>query len=102
MLDLAAIKNDLNVTYDDPRVDDKIAAIITRAEYHIREICAIPEGDELTPTEEQLTRDCCRYIYNEVFAAFESDHMGTINGCRARRLAAGYAAASEDGENNAG
>lgn len=102
MLDLAAIKNELNVTYDDPRVDDKIAGIITRAEYHIREICAIPEDDEFTPSEEQLARDCCRYIYNEVFAAFETDHMGTINGCRAKRLAAGFAVSSGEGDKNAG
>ena len=96
MLDLAAIKNELNITYDDPQVDDKVAGILARSENHVRELCAIPSEAEFTFTEEQLVRDCCRYTFNEVFAAFNSDYIEVINGCRSKRLAAAFAEDNDD------
>ena len=100
MIDLAALKNELNITYDDPRIDDKVARIISQAEYSVKEWCAVPADAEFTPAEERLVFDCCRYIYNEVFAAFESDYIATINGCRSKRLAAGFV--PETGDENEG
>jgi hypothetical protein len=95
MLDLAAIKNELDKTYDDPRIDDKVAGILARAEAHIRKICAVPAGADLEPTEEQIVIDCCRYIDNNAFEDFDNNFMGVINGCRSAREAAAFAPAPE-------
>lgn len=110
MLDLAAVKNELDVTYNDQRIDDKIAGIFARAESHIRKVCSVSAEAELEPDEEQLVLDCCRYIFNGAFEDFDTNFMGVINGCRAARLAAGYAPEPEPepepnpegGDDNAG
>ena len=87
MIDLATVKNELQITYDDPAVDDRICGIMTRAESHVRELIAAEADSELTGTEEQLFLDCCRYIFNGAFEAFDTNLLGTINQCRAKRLA---------------
>ena len=95
MLDLAAIKNSLDKTYEDPRIDEKVAGILARAEAHIRKICAVPANADLELTEEQLVIDCCRYIDNNAFEDFDINFMGVINGCRSAREAAAFAPAPE-------
>lgn len=87
MIDLADVKNELGVTYDDPAVDDRIARIIERADSHIRSVVGAESEDVLSGTEEQLVFDCCRYIYNGAFEDFDNNFCGAINGARAARLA---------------
>ena len=85
MITLEDVKNYLNVTYEDQDVDTKLTGILARADSNVRDLAAVAEGAELTPTEEQLVLDACRYIWNDAFEDFSGNFMSVINGARAKR-----------------
>ena len=85
MITLEDVKNYLNITYEDQDVDTKLTGILARADSSVRDLAAIAEGAELTPTEEQLVLDACRYIWNDAFEDFSGNFMSVINGVRAKR-----------------
>lgn len=85
MITLEDVKNYLNITYEDQDVDTKLTGILARADSNVRDLAAVAEGAELTPTEEQLVLDACRYIWNDAFEDFSRNFMSVINGARAKR-----------------
>ena len=85
MITLEDVKNYLNITYEDEDVDTKLTGILARADSNVRDLAAIAEGAELTPTEEQLVLDACRYIWNDAFEDFSGNFISVINGVRAKR-----------------
>lgn len=88
MITLSDAKNYLNITYEDEDINTKLSGILSRADDHIRKVSAVKNENELTPDEEQLVLDCCRYIFNDAFEDFDNNFMSVINGCRAARQVA--------------
>lgn len=97
MLTLDDVKNYLNITYEDEDVNSKLSGIMTRADYKIRDLVAAAADAELTPSEEQLVLDLCRYIFNDAAEDFEKNFQGDINGARGKRQVAAMIA--EEAEN---
>lgn len=85
MITLEDVKNYLNATYEDEDVDTKLTGILTRADSNVRDLVAAAASAELTPTEEQLVLDACRYIWNDAFEDFSGNFLSVINGARAKR-----------------
>ena len=96
MLTLAEVKNYLNVTYEDEDVDAKLTGILTRADYKVRDLVAASADAELTPSEEQLVLDACRYFFNDAAEDFETNFQGDINGARGKRQVAAMVAEEAD------
>lgn len=86
MIDITVLKNYLDVTYDDEDNDKKLIGILNRATAEIRELCAVPEGAELSDSEEQLLLDCCRYIRANALEDFPVNFGTSILGLRFKRL----------------
>lgn len=97
MVDITVLKNYLDVTYDDEDNDRKLYGILKRAEAEIRELCAVPDGAELTDSEEQLLLDCCRYIRANALEDFPVNFGNAILGLRLKRLGAAEAKEAESG-----
>ena len=97
MVDITELKNYLDVTYDDEDNDRKLYGIMKRAEAEIRELCAVPDGAELTNSEEQLLLDCCRYIRANALEDFPVNFGNAILGLRLKRLGAAEAKEAESG-----
>lgn len=97
MVDITVLKNYLDVTYDDEDNDRKLYGILQRATAEIRELCAVPDGAELTNSEEQLLLDCCRYIRANALEDFPVNFGNAILGLRLKRLGAAEAKEAESG-----
>lgn len=95
MVDITVLKNYLDVTYDDEDNDRKLKGILQRAAAEIRELCAVPNGAELTDSEEQLLLDCCRYIRANALEDFAVNFGNSILGLRLKRLGAAAQEAEE-------
>ena len=97
MITFSDVKNYLNITYEDEDINTKLSGILSRADSHVRKVSAVKNENELTPDEEQLVLDCCRYIFNDAFEDFDRNFMPVINGCRGARQVAEL-----ESDNNAG
>lgn len=101
MLSLEDVKNELDITFDDPRNDRKISAILRRAESKVRKYVGINEETELNLEEEALIINYCRYEYNSALEMFEKNFQCEINEARSvREVEAAFAEESE-GEDGA-
>lgn len=99
MVTLEDVKNELDITYDDPQTDRKLTGIMRRAESKIRKYTGIDEETELNPEEDELIINYCRYAFNNALEMFETNYQHAINEARAVRTVEAMASAEEDGEN---
>lgn len=99
MVTLEDLKNELDITYNDPQTDRKLTGIMRRAESKIRKYTGIDEETELNPEEDELFINYCRYAFNNALEMFETNYQREINEARAVRMVEAMAAAEEDGKN---
>lgn len=93
-MQLATVKNYLDITWEDAATDAKISGILTRAESTLNSYAGgeIDFTDETT-AEAQLLLDCCRYIWNNASEDFKVNYAQELIMLRAGRQAAEYAEA---------
>lgn len=99
MVTLEDIKNELDITYNDPQTDRKLTGIMRRAESKVRKYVGIDEGTELNPEEDELLINYCRYAFNNALEMFETNYQREINEARAVRMVEAMASAEEDSKN---
>ena len=83
---LAALKNYLDITYDDPDTDAKLTGICRRAEEYLRKaagyrISFSAEMDDQAAL--QLLFDCVRYIRSNALEEFADNFAGELWALRA-------------------
>lgn len=101
MLSLEDVKNELDITFDDPRNDRKITAIMRRAESKIRKYVGVDEETELNLEEEALIVNYCRYDYNNALEMFETNFQREINEARSVRVVEAALTEESEGEDGA-
>lgn len=71
------VKNYLDITWEDPATESKVAGILSRSQ----DVLSKYAGEELDfsdETEKQLLFDCCRYIYNNCFEDFKTNFSAEL------------------------
>lgn len=97
---LAAVKNYLDITWDDPNTDSKLQGIMARAESVLNEYAGETLDFDTDPNTAlcQLYLDCCRYIWNHAFEDFETNFRAQLISLRAKRQVRDYAASQSNAE----
>lgn len=93
MIGLPEIKNYLNITWDDPLLDNKITGIAERAERIISDYAGAEVDFLADQKAAQLALDCIRYIYNNAYEDFAVNFRSEII-----MLRAGYSVDQADAE----
>lgn len=99
MVTLEELKNELDITYNDPLTDRKLTGIMRRAESKIRKYVGIDDSTELNAEEDELFINYCRYAFNNALEMFETNYQRAINEARAVRMVEAMASAEEDSKN---
>ena len=96
---LETLRNELDITRDDPKTNLKLSDILRRAQSTLNEYAGeeIDFEDETT-WEAQLLLDCCRYMWNHAFEDFETNFRSQLISLRAKRQVRDYAASQSDAE----
>lgn len=98
MLDVNAVKNELNITYQtDLAIEQKLAGILKRAVKILGEYAGIPDGEELDEVDEELILGLCRYIWNGAYEDFQKNFAAELFQLRAKYAVRGI---SENEEKN--
>lgn len=96
---LEMLKNELDITWDDPQTDRKLSDILRRAESTLNEYAGEPiDFTDETTWEAQLLLDCCRYMWNHAFEDFETNFRAQLISLRAKRQVRDYAASESNAE----
>lgn len=101
MISLEDVKNELDVTYDNPQTDRKLTGILCRAESKIRKYTGISDDTDFNPEEEELIINYCRYAYNNALEMFEANFQREINEARAVREVEAALLEESEAENGA-
>lgn len=70
---LDAVKNYLDITYQDEKTDKKVAGIIDRGKKYLNDIAEKELDYDEENTPRQLLFDYCRYARNNVLELFEEN-----------------------------
>lgn len=97
---LAAVKNYLDITWDDPNTDSKLQGIMARAESVLNEYAGETLDFDTDPNTAlcQLYLDCCRYIWNHSYELFEINFKPKLLMLRAQRQVSDNAEDNADNE----
>lgn len=92
---LAAVRNYLDITYDDEAGDVKLAGIIARGQKYLNRVA----GETIDYTEEddarQLLFDYCRYVRSGAFEDFARNFQSELIALQNSRGLKHYAASKE-------
>lgn len=79
MVDVKALKNELNITYQtDLAIEQKLNGIISRADKIIKNYAGISEKETLDEADEELLLNLCRYIWNGAYEDFQKNFSAEI------------------------
>lgn len=100
---LAAVKNELNITWSDPKTDARVQSIMARAESVLNDHAGATLDYDTDPNSAlcQLYLDCCRYMWNHVFENFETAFSSQLNMLRAQEKVENYVSKSSDEDDSA-
>lgn len=92
---LAAVKNYLDITWDDPAGDEKLSGIIARGIRYINTIA----GAELDYTVEdkprELLLDYCRYVRSNALDEFQINYLHELLSLQIKQGVKDYAAKAD-------
>ena len=72
------VKNYLDITWEDDKINDKIAGITNRAIRVLQSYAGKAIVIEKDSDEEQLLLDLCRYIYNNAYEDFKNNFSSEL------------------------
>lgn len=85
MVDINALKNELNITYQtDLAIEQKLTGILSRAEKIIKDYAGISGEETLDEADEELLLNLCRYIWNGAYEDFQRNFSAELLQIRAK------------------
>ncbi|MCM1334289.1 MAG: hypothetical protein NC084_11985 [Bacteroides sp.] len=85
MIDVSAVKNELNITYEtDLAIEQRLSGILRRSEAIIREYAGIGEDEPFDDADEELILNLCRYIWNGAYEDFARNFASELLLLRAK------------------
>lgn len=75
---LEAVKNYLDITYEDPATDEKLGGIIARGMNRIDAVAGTPQDYEAEGLARSLLFDYCRYARSNVLEMFEANFQADL------------------------
>lgn len=80
---LEAVKQYLDITWQDPTLDSKINGCLKRAEKYLNRVAGADIDYTYDLRAKQLLFDCVRYIRDDAFQDFQHDWQTELNGLHA-------------------
>jgi len=72
---LRAVKNYLDITWDDPDGDEKLAGIIARGMQYLNKVAGTELDYEKEDKPRELLFDYCRYVRSNALDEFQKNYM---------------------------
>lgn len=96
---LATIRNDLDVTWEDDGMDQKVRTLIARGMAELDDYAGAAQDYETPGKPQSLLAEYCRYAMAGALADFSANYKGDLIGLRLTTLV--HAGAGEEAETGA-
>ena len=87
---LDEVKNYLDITWEDPQLEEKLDGIIARGKRYIDRIAGSPQDYEIEDKPKELLLDYCRYARSNALEMFQRNFLHELNGFQLDREAELY------------
>ena len=75
---LEAVRNYLDITYEDPETDEKLTGIIARGRAYLDNVAGVSQDYEKEGLARSLLFDYCRYARSNVLELFEQNFQADL------------------------
>lgn len=95
---LEAVKNYLDITWDDPAGDMKLSGIISRGMKYLNSVSGVELDYTVEDKPRELLLDYCRYVRSNALDEFQNNYLHELLSLQISQEVKDYAAAAENSD----